>query len=188
VVVRGRQANAMLAFDLGERQAGAVQSHRSWGREPNASIKFGLESVAFAPRPQPWRQHHCHCGASAARRDDIRVDCGVGAFAIVRHDGLTSAVPAFLPDGDLLLLERRFSPARGIGMRLRRIEGDAVAVGARLDGDYLLDAGMTSQIDNMEGLDVSRDRQGRTILTLVSDNNYNIFQRTLILQFALPDR
>ena len=87
----------------------------------------------------------------------------------------------------MLLLERRYSPAWGIAMRLRRIQGDTVKVGARLDGETLLDAGMTNQIDNMEGLAVSLDGDGRTILTLVSDDNYSILQRTLILQFALSD-
>ena len=46
---------------------------------------------------------------------------------------------------------------------------------------------MTSQIDNMEGLAVSQDEAGRTILTLVSDDNFSILQRTLILQFALHE-
>jgi len=51
-------------------------------------------------------------------------------------------------------------------------------------GDVLMEAGMTSQIDNMEGLAVHISG-GRPVLTLVSDNNSNFLQRTLILQFAL---
>ena len=90
-----------------------------------------------------------------------------------------------MPNGDLMLLERSYTPGWGIAMRLRRIAGDAIKVGARLDGEILLEAGMTSQIDNMEGLAVSQDATGRTILTIVSDDNYSILQRTLILQFAL---
>jgi hypothetical protein len=70
-------------------------------------------------------------------------------------------------------------------MRLRRIAGGQIKVGARLDGELVLDAGMTSQIDNMEGLAVHQDAAGRTILTIVSDDNHNAFQRTLLLQFAL---
>jgi len=93
----------------------------------------------------------------------------------------------FLPNGDLVLLERRYAPAWSIAMRLRRIPGDTVKVGALLDGDILLDAGMTSQIDNMEGLAVSEDEAGRAILTLVSDDNYSVLQRTLVLQFALVE-
>jgi hypothetical protein len=72
-------------------------------------------------------------------------------------------------------------------MRLRRIAGGTIAVGARLDGEVLLDAGMASQIDNMEGLAVRQDESGRVILTLVSDDNQSILQRTLILEFALKD-
>jgi hypothetical protein len=72
-------------------------------------------------------------------------------------------------------------------MRLRRIAGASVKAGARLDGPVIFEAGITSQIDNMEGLAVSRDASGRTILTLVSDDNHSVLQRTLILQFALVD-
>jgi hypothetical protein len=72
-------------------------------------------------------------------------------------------------------------------MRLRRIAGGTIAVGARLDGEVLLDAGMASQIDNMEGLAVRQDESGPVILTLVSDDNQSILQRTLILEFALKD-
>ena len=44
------------------------------------------------------------------------------------------------------------------------------------------------EIDNMEGLAVHRNAQGRTILTLISDDNFNRrFQRTLLMQFALVE-
>ena len=40
----------------------------------------------------------------------------------------------------------------------------------------------------MEGLAVSRGRGGETLLTLISDNNFNtVLQRTIILQFALAE-
>jgi hypothetical protein len=46
---------------------------------------------------------------------------------------------------------------------------------------------MAYQIDNMEGLAVHADEAGRTILTIVSDDNHSFLQRTLILQFALAE-
>ena len=190
VIVRERQANAMLAFDL--ENGRPVRFNPTVVGAANRTLRSnaGLESVAFAPASSTLAGNII---AIAERPPRGETDipgwiAGVGAFSIVRHDEFDVSSARFLPDGDLLLLERRFSPARGIGMRLRRIAGDAITVGARLDGDYILDAGMTSQIDNMEGLEVSRDAEGRTILTIVSDDNYNIFQRTLILQFALRDR
>jgi len=44
---------------------------------------------------------------------------------------------------------------------------------------------MGFEIDNMEGLAVHRNAKGETILTLISDDNFSSFQRTLLLQFAL---
>ena len=41
---------------------------------------------------------------------------------------------AFLPDGDILLLERWYRALRGVGMRIRRIPGASLKPGALLDG------------------------------------------------------
>ena len=46
---------------------------------------------------------------------------------------------------------------------------------------------MPAEIDNMEALGVHRDGAGRTILTVMSDDNFNPLQRTLLLQFALTE-
>ncbi len=50
-----------------------------------------------------------------------------------------------------------------------------------------MEADYGNQIDNMEGLGIHRDARGRTILTLISDNNRSILQRTLLLRFVLGD-
>jgi hypothetical protein len=72
-------------------------------------------------------------------------------------------------------------------MRLRRIAGQDIRPGATVDGTVLIEADSRFAIDNMEGLAV-RVVDGQTILTLVSDDNGSMFQRTLLLQFALsPD-
>lgn len=77
-----------------------------------------------------------------------------GVFTVRRDGDFDITDGAFLPDGDLLLLERSFSIARGVKMRLRRIYGESVAKGAVADGPVLMEADMGYQIDNMEGLDV----------------------------------
>jgi hypothetical protein len=103
---------------------------------------------------------------------------GAGPYA------LTDA--AFLPDGDLLVLERRFGFGDGIGMRIRRIAADAIVAGAVLDGEVLIEAGFSQAIDNMEGMAVDTDTEG-TVLTLVSDDNRSFLQRTLLLRFRLVE-
>ena len=190
VVVRERQANAMLSFRLGsDGRPEQFEPTRVGAEDRILRSNSGLESVAYAPPTSPVAGHIIAI-SERQRRGQTGIPgwvAGVGSFEIVEHDKFAVSSARFLPNGDLLLLERRFSPAWGIAVRLRRIAGETVEVGATLDGDYILDAGMTSPIDNMEGIAVSRDEAGRTVLTLVSDDNFSILQRTLILQFALVE-
>lgn len=110
------------------------------------------------------------------------------SFAVRRSDDYDVTDIDFLPDGDLIVLERRFSLLTGPGMRMRRIEAAALKPGATIDGEVLIDAGASFSIDNMEGLAIHRDAgSGEVRLTVISDDNYNALQRTLILQFALAE-
>ncbi len=106
-----------------------------------------------------------------------------GAFEVARSDGFDVTDLAFLPSGEALLLERRFSVFAGFDMRLRRIAPGAFRPGARVDGPVIarLDG---HPVDNMEGLAVHAEA-GRTILTLISDDNFSFLQRTLLLEFEL---
>jgi hypothetical protein len=47
---------------------------------------------------------------------------------------------------------------------------------------------MHENIDNMEGLALRRGRNGKTLLYMISDDNYNlILQRTVFLMFEVED-
>lgn len=108
---------------------------------------------------------------------------------VVSHGGFALTSAASLPDGTLLLLERRFTFLEGVRMRLRRIAPSAIKPGAILDGEVLIEADLSDEIDNMEGLAVHTAPNGETVLTLISDDNFNtVLQRTLLLQFTLSDR
>ncbi|WP_343225559.1 esterase-like activity of phytase family protein [Oricola nitratireducens] len=106
-------------------------------------------------------------------------------FSVKRSDEFDITDGQFLPDGDLILLERRFNMIDGVAMRIRRIPGKDIAEGATVDGKVLLEANMLYQIDNMEGLSISIDPDGTPRLTLVSDDNHSILQRNLLLEFRL---
>jgi hypothetical protein len=112
---------------------------------------------------------------------------GTERFSIRRHDRFDATDAAFLPGGDMVLMERRFTLRDLIGMRLRRFKGADIVPGAVLEGELLLEADFNSQIDNMEALGVHTNEKGETILTLVSDNNRSILQRTLFLRFRLEE-
>jgi hypothetical protein len=104
-----------------------------------------------------------------------------------RHEAFDVTALESLPDGRLLVLERSFiKRSLKLGIRLRLIEADAIKPGARLDGEVLLDADGRSAIDNFEAMAVSRNEAGETVISLISDDNFNFFQSTLLVQFALP--
>lgn len=96
---------------------------------------------------------------------------------------------ALLPDGDLLVLERRYRFLEGMKMRIRRIKAADIKPGALLDGEVLLETDRRLAVDNMEGIAVHRGPDGEAVISLISDDNYNRgLQRTLLLQFTLPQK
>jgi hypothetical protein len=111
-----------------------------------------------------------------------------GSFAVKRSADYDISDAALLPPGDLLLLERKFSWSSGLGIRLRRIALADITAGALVDGAILFEADLGYEIDNMEGRSVHRDAAGSSVLTLISDDNFSIIQRTLLLQFGLRGR
>jgi len=108
-----------------------------------------------------------------------------GGFTVHRTGNYDISDMALLPSGDILLLERKFSILAGAGIRIRRIPLAAVAPAAVLDGPAIFEADLGYEIDNMEGLDVHVTPDGDTVLTMVSDDNFSLIQRTLLLQFTL---
>jgi hypothetical protein len=151
----------------------------------------GLETIAVSPKDSPLAggvtvvselSFDANGNLLAAVLDGPRK----GIFGVVRKGAFAVTDGAFLPNGDLLILERRFSFAEGIGMQIRRIKGDDIKPGAVVDGDILLNADMGYQIDNMEGLDVIVE-PGETRLILVSDDNHSILERNLMLEFRLVE-
>jgi hypothetical protein len=108
-----------------------------------------------------------------------------GQFSVRRTDDFDISDAVLLSSGDLLVLERKFSWLSGIGIRIRRIPLSSVAPNALIDGPSIFEANLANEVDNMEGIDAHVTEQGETVLTMVSDDNFAIIQRTLLLQFTL---
>ncbi len=151
----------------------------------------GLEALAFAPRNSKlagaligFSERGLDAGGNL--KAFLIGGAAPGEFSVKRRDDFDISDSVTLPpSGDVLLLERRFSWWTGIAMRLRRIAIADIAPRALVDGTDLLFADLGYQIDNMEGLSVHVDTNGDTVLTLISDDNFSILQRTVLLQFKL---
>jgi hypothetical protein len=149
-----------------------------------------IEGLVFVPKGMPLAGTLIAFAESALDADGNHQAFLIGgpspgSFAIKRSDDFDISDATLLPQGDLLVLERRYSLLRGVAMRIRRIPLSAVKPGALVDGRELIFADMGAQIDNMEGIDVHRTAKGETVLTLVSDDNFSSIQRTVLLQFTL---
>lgn len=98
--------------------------------------------------------------------------------------GLSSL--ALLPDGDYLAMERFFAPILGLRIHVRRLSRAGLdADPARWEGETVADFAPPLAIDNFEGLAVTPGPDGAVRVYMVSDDNFNAAQRTLLYAFDL---
>ncbi|MDA9425774.1 MULTISPECIES: esterase-like activity of phytase family protein [Bradyrhizobium] len=110
-----------------------------------------------------------------------------GQFSVRRTETYDISDAVLLASGELLILERKFSWFTGVDIRIRSISLKGIAPGALVDGPALFAADLGHEIDNMEGIDAHVTSDGETVLTLISDDNFSMLQRTLLLQFTLAE-
>ncbi|GBF26893.1 hypothetical protein MnTg02_01936 [bacterium MnTg02] len=160
--------------------AGAKRLSRNKGLEGLAMIKTGRLKgalIAFAERPKR---------KSGDLMGWLIGGPAPGPFKLENLNGFDVTGVALLPDGDLLILERRFRGLGDLRMRIRKVAARDVRPGAHLSGEILLELSGDLNIDNMEGIAAHRSHLGETVITLISDDNFNFFQSTLLMQFVLP--
>ncbi len=90
-------------------------------------------------------------------------------------------------DGAVFVLERRYSAIGGIGSRVSLVPPEMIAPGAIFEGREIGQIAPPLAADNYEGIAVRRDAGGRTLVYLVSDDNFSDLQRTLLMLFALEE-
>lgn len=98
--------------------------------------------------------------------------------------GYRATDAALLPDGRLLLLNRRFRLLDGVSAKLTLLRPARWRAGDVIEGREVAHLRAPMHVDNMEALAVSEEG-GRTILWIASDDNFNPLQRTLLMKFAL---
>ncbi|MGO4571889.1 esterase-like activity of phytase family protein [Microvirga sp. 2TAF3] len=149
----------------------------------------GLEAIGVAPPRSPLAGAVVAIAERSPKHDRptqgfIVTGPRRGTFSVRLSNGYDISDLAFLPSGEMLLLERQFSLFEGFRVRLRRVAAEAVKPDAEVDGAVIFESDSSHQIDNMEGLSVHHEA-GETVLTLISDDNFSPLQRTLLLEFSL---
>ncbi|MBX3520251.1 MAG: esterase-like activity of phytase family protein [Xanthobacteraceae bacterium] len=149
----------------------------------------GLEALAFVPRSMPLG------GALLAISERGLDENGniiafiigggtPGTFAVKRTDQFEISDAAISPSGHLVILERYYRFLTGIHMLIRAIPLSEIRPGALVEGKVLIEADSNFEIDNMEALAITKGANGEILLTLMSDNNFNFFQRSMLLRFV----
>lgn len=172
-------------FTLGP-PAQATTSFKSRGID----YSDGLEALALVPAGLSHSGRFVAITEKSLNREGnnrafIADENTIDEFAVTRSGDYSITDATFTPDGDLLVIERRFGLSVGIGIRIRRIGWADVIPGKTVHGEVLMEAGLASRIDNMEGITAWRDSEGRTRIAILSDDNYARIQRTLLLEFVL---
>lgn len=156
----------------------------------DARTNESLEAVCIAPAASPI------AGSTLLLTEGVVDDDGEhsawllgnqdrGRLSYSSSAGTNPTDCAFLPNGDLLVLERGIALFT-FNMRLFRVPAADVKPGAKMQGELLLEA-LGTDVDNMEALAVHTGPDGETRITLVSDNNFNDWERNLLLEFSLPE-
>ena len=103
-------------------------------------------------------------------------------FSLPTVGGFLPVSADFGPDGRLYVLERKFG-LFGFSSRLRRWDISA----ATPTNEVTLLKTSPGSHDNLEGLSIWRDGSGTLRATLISDDNFLFFQRTELVEYALPN-
>jgi hypothetical protein len=187
------RVNQILKFDFakgGTRSRGEVIAVPPPMRKlPNNK---GLESLVMVPKGLPLAGTLIAISERGLDSDGDIVGFLIGGptpgdFAVRRSNNFDISDAVLLRSGDLLILERKFSLLTGVGIRIRRIALKSLARGATIDGPSIFEADLGNEVDNMEGIDAHVTPEGDTVLTMISDDNFSMIQRTLLLQFTLME-
>ncbi len=145
----------------------------------------GLEAIALMKDGTLFALTEAYLGAPGYNRGWLIRDGRWEPFEYKRTEPFDVTDAKQLPNGDMLVLERRFSMLGGLGARLCTIDGASIRPGARLECRTVAEMQPPHSIDNMEGLAVRTGDEGETIVYIISDDNLSALQRTVLLVFRL---
>ncbi|MDB6178888.1 esterase-like activity of phytase family protein [Paracoccus sp. Z330] len=166
-----------------ENPDAAATLHPSPPDLPGMRVNSGLEALAIDPTGAlftlPEKSGHEDRPFPLLKY----TDGAWSRFSQIRRDPRWLPVGAdFGPDGFLYLLERDFHGLLGFSSRVRRMR---LTDQGPVDEEILLET-TPLQYDNLEGLAVWHDGQGIR-LTMISDDNFLIVQRTELVEYRLRD-
>ena len=119
--------------------------------------------------------------------DPVERGSTVVAFGYRPPAGYRVTDGAMLPDGRVLVLYRSVAFPQGFAAKLAVVDPAQIARDVQIKGRVIATLAAPLLVDNMEGVAITREGDD-VIIWLISDNNFNIWQRTLLMKFKLSER
>ena len=173
-----RYRNLSAAAEPLDGPAGLIRLEKNGGIEALVSLADGrILAVAEQPIAEDLPRHHAFLRAAGQWRE-LEIETAPGYWPVGA---------ARLPDGDVLLLTRRYSVLGGLKARIERLAAADLRPGALVRGAEVAAFAPPLTLDNFEAISVFRGPEGETLVALLSDDNFQPLQRTLLLIFALEE-
>ncbi len=178
------------------RRFGPSFARREAIARPKAMQKWGMNSGAEALVRLPdgrflvFSEGHDRADGSyealAFSGDPTENGSSSFAFGYAPPEGHKITDAALLPDGRILTLNREFSFPDAFTIALAIFDPAEITKGETIKPKIIARLAPPLLVDNLEGLAVTQE-DGKTIIWMISDNNFNIWQRTLLMKFALAE-
>ncbi len=187
------RANAIWAYSPGLAKPvrhAAPRAMQDWPENGGAEAMVRLRNGGFIVLSETgfWR------GTKGQDFVGIRFDGdptlpGRRGFRFVYRppDGYKPTDIAEMPDGRLLVLNRRFTVPAGFRAVLTIVDQRLIAPGKRVVGRELARFAPPVLADNFEGIAITRESNNSTGLWIVSDDNQSSLQQSLLLKFRIDD-
>lgn len=116
--------------------------------------------------------------------DPVEPGSRATGFGYVAPVGYRPTDATLLPDGRLLILNRRISFPNGFTAKLAILDPAEIESGKTIAPKVIATLAPPLLVDNMEGVAITEE-EGRIIVWMISDDNFTALQRTILMKFAL---
>jgi hypothetical protein len=194
-LARAADGSLIVAFE---------QAHRLWRYPPppatfdsppaalpippeiaKAPSNGAIEAITYLPDGRLLALTEEHQNPDGSFKGWLLEDGRFAEISYLPSDGFRVTDCAGLKNGDVLVLERYYAFFGYLSARLKLVSRSSLRPGAQLAGEEILRLESPLAVDNFEALAVQEDSVKGTLVYLVSDDNFQFFQRTLLLQFRL---
>jgi hypothetical protein len=159
---------------------------RLWGRNSGAEAIVRLPGGRFAVFSEGMDMPDGSYMALLFSGDPVEPGTSYFPFGYRPPKGFKATDAGMLPDGRMLLLNRRIGFPEGFSAKLTVIDPATIQRGKTVQGELIATLKSPLLVDNMEGLAITQEN-GRTVIWMISDNNFNIWQQTILMKFALTE-